>query len=107
MEEKNFETTIVLNEEKVNSSPYSKEGIYAYLENVFQAVGMEREEETFKRGTLAEVLGAMSALYKIEWFMKLVKEWTLSIREDGVLTYTENVFESKLLRKKYLNKYGL
>ena len=107
MEERNFETTIILDEEKVNSSPYSKEGIYVYLENVFRTVGMEREKETFKRGTLAEVLGAMSALYKIEWFMKLVKEWTLSIREDGVVTYTENVFESKLLRKKYLDKYGI
>ena len=107
MEEKNFETTIILDEEKVNSSPYSQEGIYAYLENIFQAVGMEREKETFKRGTLAEVLGAMSALYKIEWFMKLVKEWILSIRKDDVITYTEVVFESKLLRKKYLDKYRI
>ena len=107
MEERNFETTIILDEEKVAQSPYSTESIYEYLEKVFASVDMVRNQQTFEQGTCAMLLVALNALFKVEWFMKLVKEWTLSIREDGVVTYTEDVFASKLLRKKYLDKYGM
>lgn len=107
MNEKNFETTIILDEDKVNKSPYSQESIYNYLEEVFASVDMVRNNQTFEEGTCAMVGVAICALFKVEWFMEVVKEWTLSIREEGIITYTENVFDSKLLRKKYLDKYGI
>ena len=107
MEERNFETTIILDEEKVVQSPYSTESIYEYLEKVFASVDMVRNQQTFEQGTCAMLGVALNALFKVEWFMKLVKEWTLSIREDGVVIYTEDVFKSKAVKNKYLRKYGL
>ena len=107
VEEPNFETTIILNEDKLKGDFYAKEKADALLDDVFASVGMVREGNTFRRGTCAMLGLAVVALLKQEWFMKLVKEWTLSIREDGIITYEENVLESKLAQKKYLNKYGL
>ena len=107
MDAKVFETTIILDDDKVKESPYSKESIYAYLDKVFTAVGMVRVDNTFKHGTFAEVGGAMSSLFKLEWFMKMVKEWTLVEKDGEHIVSTENVLGSKLLRKRYLNKYGL
>lgn len=107
MNEKNFETTIILNEEKTKECPYTRESIYNYLDALFNEVGMKRENSTFKSGTLAEVLGTFSALFKLEWFMKLVEEWILTEKEGDIIITEENVLESKLLRKKYLDKYGM
>lgn len=107
MEKKNFETTIILDEEKVKQSFYEEEIIYEYLEKVFAQVGMVRNNRTFEQGTCAMTGVALNGLFKVEWFVKLVKEWTLSIRENGVITYTEDVFSSKAVREKYLRKYGL
>ena len=107
MEEKNFETKIILDEKKLEENHYSKEIIYDYLEKVFASVDMVRNNETFEQGTCAMTGVALNGLFKVEWFMKLVKEWTLSIRENGVITYTEDIFSSKAVREKYLRKYGL
>lgn len=108
MDGKIFETTIVLDDEKLKESPYSKEAVYQYLEKVFASVDMARKDATtFDNGTCALVGVALCALFKVEWFMKLVKEWTLSTREEGVITYTENVLESKAVKRKYLAQYGL
>lgn len=107
MNEKKFETTIILNEEKIKECPYTRESIYNYLDALFNEVGMKRENSTFKSGTLAEVLGTFSVLFKLEWFMKLVEEWTLTEKEGDIIITEENVLGSKLLRKKYLDKYGM
>ena len=107
MNEKKFETTIILNEGKIKECPYTRESIYNYLDTLFNEVGMKRETSTFKSGTLAEVLGTFSVLFKLEWFMKLVEEWTLTEKEGDIIITEENVLESKLLRKKYLDKYGM
>ena len=40
-------------------------------------------------------------------FMKLVEEWILTEKEGDIIITEENVLESKLLRKKYLDKYGM
>lgn len=49
----------------------------------------------------------MVTLLKDEWFMRLVKDWTLSIRDGNTVTYTENILDSALVKEMYLDKYEL
>lgn len=107
MSETLFETTIVLNEEKFAECPYSREKVDEYLREMFALANMMREGNTFKSATFALISGVMVTLYKNEWFMRLVKEWTLTEKDGERIVSEENVLENGLLRKKYLNKYGI
>lgn len=107
IEEPSFETTIILDEEKVKSCPYRKDKIENLLDELFGDVGMVRDGNTFKGGTFAKVGGVLIALIKTEWFMHLVKEMTLTEKDGDTVLSTESVFDSKVLRKMYFDKYGL
>jgi len=101
IEEPSFETTIILDEEKIKECPYSKEQIDEYLEGLFNVVEMEKDGNTFKNGTLARVGAAMIPLLEKEWFMRLVKEWTLVEKDGDTVLSIENVLENKSVRKEY------
>lgn len=107
MEETRFETTIILDEEKLKDCPYSKEKVDEFLDRMFATAGMVRDGNTFKSATFAMIGGVMVNLYELEWFMKLVKEWTLTEKDGDVIVEEENILEGKLVRKCYLDKYGL
>lgn len=107
IEEPQFETTIILDEERIKESPYTKERVEFYLDGVFEIAGMVRDGDTFKNGSLASVGAVMINLFKTEWFMKMVKEWVLTEKDGDTILCQENVLEGKLLRKRYLDKYGL
>ena len=107
IEETQFETTIILDEEKIAASPYPKEKVEDYLNRMFAVVGMVRDGDTFKSASFALISAVMVNLYETEWFMKLVKDWVLTEKDGDTIVSQENVFASELLRKKYLNKYGL
>lgn len=107
MDETRFETTIIFDECKMNRCLYTIEELYLILDEVFANVGMYREGNTFKNGTLALVGGVIVALVKFKWILEVVKEWTLVGKENGVIFYEENILGSQMLRVLYLDKYGL
>ena len=68
---------------------------------------MTREGNTFKSATFARIGGVMVNLFETEWFMKLVKDCVLTEKDGDTIVSQENVLESKLVREKYLRKYGI
>lgn len=96
-----FETIIVLDEEKLKDCPYSKKQIDGFLEEIFGATGMVKEGNEFKSGTLAQVGVAISTLLEKQWFIGIVKEWTLILKEGDTVLSIENVLENKSVRKEY------
>ena len=107
IEETQFETTIILDEEKFKDCPFSKEKVDEFLKRMFAVAGMVREGDTFKSATFARIGGVMVNLYETEWFMKLVKHWVLTEKDGDTIVSQENVLENKLIREKYLRKYGI
>lgn len=107
LKENEFETTIILDEEKLKDCPYTKEQVDRFLDKMFAVADMTREGDTFKNGTFATMGGVSVSLFQCEWFMKIVKHWTLREIAEGVVITEENVFESEAVRKKYLDKYGI
>ena len=107
IEETQFETTIILDEEKIKASSRTKEQVYEYLDGMFAIAGMTREGDTYKKAPFAYISGVMVVLYGKEWFMKLVKDWVLTEKDGDTVLCEENVMENELIRKKYLDKYGL